>query len=155
MVYAAQGMVGVGDMIVRARLVIEAMYEAWAAGDLPRAMSSFAQHVVFAVRAPARAQTYLGNGCSRREFQRRIEAFLGEFKVAEFEVLNIVPSADGWQQCRVRYRYVHKRTGMDIDGTMRHDLRIDGDRVVQFMVSHDAERMGAFFQLVARERVGA
>ncbi len=46
------------------------------------------------------------------------------------------------------YQYVHRATGMDIDGTMRHNCRMIGGRIERVEIIHDTARMAAFLDMV-------
>jgi ketosteroid isomerase-like protein len=136
-------------MQIDERLLVEAMYASWAAGDLQAVVRCFSPRVQFAVSGRAQAASFLKQGLGRELLARRLQAFLAEFDVVRFEPMQIA-GGRGWVQSRVRYHYLHRATGMDIDGTMRHDCRMPGGSIARFEVIHDAARMGAFLDLVRR-----
>jgi len=113
-----------------------------------RSLRCFAPDVAFAVRAPRHAASFVGRGRGRDVLAHRLRAFLDSYEVLEFRLLHDAPRGR-YLQCRIRYHYRHRRTGMRIDGTMRHVWRVVGGRVERFEIVHDAERMGAYFELTA------
>jgi hypothetical protein len=54
-----------------------------------------------------------------------------------------------WILARVRYRYRHRLTRLEIDGTMRQFFRLERDSIVHWEIVHDVQRMAAFFDLSA------
>ena len=130
------------------RLIVDTTYALWEAGDLLAMMNCFSDHVVFAVH-PLSATSILGQGLGKALLSRRLATFLSDYEVIDYLTLSTVERGE-WVDCRVRYHYRHKRTGMAIDGRMRHRwLLLDG-KIVRLDVIHDARRMGAFFELAAQ-----
>jgi ketosteroid isomerase-like protein len=135
-------------MIERNRLIVDAAYALWEAGDVLAMMNCFSDHVVFAVHPPSPA-SFLGQGQGKALLSRRLATFLSDYEVIAYLTLSTAERGE-WVDCRVRYHYRHKRTRMEIDGHMRHRwLLLDG-KIVRFDVIHDARRMGAFFELAAQ-----
>ncbi len=131
------------------RLIVEAVYVSWEAGDLPAMLRCFASDITFAVHHPGEA-TFVGEGQGKSQLAERLGRFLLEYEVVDYGTTQIYES-DGRMDCRVRYQYRHRMTGMEIDGTMRHVWNVVDGKIVSFEVIHDARRMGAFFELAARE----
>ena len=50
---------------------------------------------------------------------------------------------------RVAFRYRHRASGLEVDGTMRHKWRFVGDKIAHFELFHDSPRMHAFYNLAA------
>jgi ketosteroid isomerase-like protein len=132
------------------RLVLEAAYASWAAGDAKTTLACFAKGIRFAVYASPDAPSFIGEGCGRYLLAPRIELFLADYEVAEYRVQHTNERHDGSFDCSVSYAYRHKRTGLPIDGNMRHKWRLLGDKIVQFELFHDAKRMAAYYEMVAR-----
>jgi ketosteroid isomerase-like protein len=132
----------------RNRLIVDAVYALWEAGDLTAMMNCFSDNVVFAVHPVAKA-TFIGQGQGKPLLARRLADFLSEYDVIDYLTPNIRVRGD-WVDYRVRYHYRHKKTGMEIDGRMRHLWHVLDDKIVRFYVIHDARRMGAFFELAAQ-----
>jgi len=130
------------------RLVIEAMCASWSAGDLDAVVRGYSRDVVFGVCGPASTASFLKEGRGREVLRRRLGGLLSEFDVVRFAPLQIARDEGPWLHCRVHYHYVHRGTGMDIDGTMRHNCRMTGGRVTRYEVIHDTARMAAFLDLV-------
>jgi hypothetical protein len=87
--------------------------------------------------------------------RRRLGKLLSEFEVVRFQPVQIVRDDAAWLRCGVRYHYVHRATGMDIDGTMRHNCRMRDGRIERLEIVHDMARMSAFFDMVRRMKAEA
>jgi ketosteroid isomerase-like protein len=136
------------------RLVVEAAYSVWAARDLPATMECFAEDVVFVIHLPAEVAPFVGEVRGRDQVRPRLQAILDEFDFLEYTPLHITIYGGSFHS-RVRFRYRHKVTGHIYDGTMRHVWRVEGDRIVHFEEFHDAERVRAFFALLAQSSRGS
>ena len=99
---------------------------------------------MFAV--PSATSTYVGAGTGREELKRRLRAFLDCYEVCRFDLLTANPSS---AQCvfRIEYTYRARETGFEIVGTQRHIWGVEGGQIVSFTVAHDAQRLGAYFEL--------
>lgn len=129
--------------------LVKAAYAAIAVEDVDLALSSFADNVGFTVHAPAGTTTYIGEGHHREVLGARMKTFYRAHNVLEYAPTHFLVN-DGWILVRVRYRYQHRLARLEIDGTMRHFWRLDGDKIVHFEIVHDVQRMGAYFDLSAR-----
>ncbi len=69
--------------------------------------------------------------------------------------MQITCDDNAWLYFGVDYKYVHRATGMDIDGTMRHNCCMLGGRIVRVEVIHDTARMAAFLDMVRRLKAEA
>ena len=137
-----------GGLMERNRLIIDAVYTSWEAGDLQSMMHCFSDTVAFAVHPPF-STSYLGQGRGKALLERRLARFLSEVQVVDYQTSSVAARA-GWIDCRVRYHYRHRKSQMEIDGTQRHQWRVVGGKVVHFDVIHDTRRFGAFLDLAAR-----
>ncbi|HWB45991.1 MAG TPA: hypothetical protein VG900_11170 [Hyphomicrobiaceae bacterium] len=129
-------------------LLVEAAYSAIAVEDVDLALSSFADNVGFTVHAPPGTTTYIGEGHRRELLSARMKAFYRAHTVLEYAPETFL-KRNGWIVARVRYRYQHRVARLEIDGTMRHYWRLNGDRIVHFEIVHDVQRMAAYFDLSA------
>jgi ketosteroid isomerase-like protein len=130
----------------RDRLIVEALYTSWEAGDLKSMLRHVAKDVEFAVHPWHRA-SYIGRGSGKPLLLARLQQFLAAYEVVDYHAPPPVALADGTLDCRVSYHYRHRRSGMTIDGNMRHVWRLSGGTIKALDVIHDAKRMGAFFEL--------
>jgi ketosteroid isomerase-like protein len=122
------------------RLIVEALYVSWEAGELKAMLRNVAEDI------PAGARSFIGRGHGKALLHARLQAFLDAFVVIDYATPPLM-ACSGVVDCRVAYHYRHKKTGMTIDGNMRHVWHIVGDKIARFDVIHDAKRMGAFFEL--------
>ena len=142
-------------MLIDERLVIEAMCAMWAAGDLDGLVKGYAKDVVFAVCGSASGTSFLRHGRGRHLIRQRLALLQSEFDVERFQPMQITRDDDAWLHFGVKYKYVHRATGMDIDGTMRHNCRMRGGRIERLEIIHDMARMAAFFDMVRRMKAEA
>lgn len=132
----------------RNRLIIDAVYTSWEAGDLRSMTSCFSETITFAVHPPF-STSYVGQGRGKGLLQRRLARFLAEVQVVDYDTWSVV-ARGGRVDCRVRYQYRDRKTQMEIDGTQRHQWRVVRGKVVQLDIIHDTRRFGAFLDLAAR-----
>jgi ketosteroid isomerase-like protein len=132
------------------RLILNDAYAAWESGDLLNTLSYCRRSVVFAVHASPGAASLIGAGIGRDNFGDRLETFLRLFEVQDFKLQQV--TANGlWLHSRAYFRYRHRASRMEVDGTMRHKWLFVGDEIAHFELFHDSPRMRAFYAMVARE----
>jgi ketosteroid isomerase-like protein len=127
------------------RLIVEALYVAWEAGELEAMLRNVADGIAFAVHPPG-TRSFIGRGHGKALLNERLQAFLREYAVIDYNTPPL-SSCNGVVDCRVAYHYRHRKTGMTIDGNMRHIWHVVSGKIARFDVIHDAKRMGAFFEL--------
>ena len=135
------------------RLVLEAAYASWAVRDLAATMSCFAKDVVFIIHLPPEVAPYVGEVRGKEELTRRLQMILDDFDFIEYRPLQITAQDDSFHS-QIRFHYRHKATGLEYEGSMRHVWRVAGDKIVRFEEYHDAERVRAFFGLLAQATAG-
>jgi hypothetical protein len=134
-------------MQVDDRLVIEALCASWAAGDLDGLMQGFINDVRFAVNGLGGAPTFLKSGQGKVVLRHRLGVLLSEVEIVRFQPMQIVREDGPWLHSRMHYHYVHRRSGLEIDGTMRNNCCMLGGHIVRYQVVHDTARMAAFMEL--------
>lgn len=136
-------------MHLRTYSLVADAYDAWKRGDIEAFGDLLAENIVFSV--PDGTSTFVGNGTGREKLKSRLRAFLDTYDVVRFDLLNASPSST---QCVFRIEYVYRArdTGFEIVGTQRHTWGVSGDQIVSFAVAHDAQRLGAFFDLTRPDR---
>jgi hypothetical protein len=90
------------------------------------------------------------SGQGRIILRNRLSLLLSEFEIARFQPVQIVREEGPWLHTRAHYHYVHRRSGLEIDGTMRNNCCMIGGRIVRYQVVHDTARMAAFIELARR-----
>lgn len=130
-------------------ILVSDAYDAWKRGDLEEFGSLLAEDIVFSV--PDGTSTFVGNGTGRELLKGRLRAFLDCYEVVRFDLLNANPSST---QCVFRIEYVYRArdTGFEIVGTQRHTWGVANNQIVSFAVAHDAQRLGAYFELTRPSR---
>lgn len=132
-------------------MVLEAGYASWAARDLAATLAVFAEDVVFAIHLPPDVAPFVGEVRGRDQLAPRLQAILDDFDFIQYLPLQITAEGGSFHS-RVRFHYRHKETGLEYEGTMRHEWRVEGDKIVRFEEFHDAERVRSFFQLLAQAK---
>src|SRR5438046_2028330 len=132
-----------------ARLILNDVYASWEGGDLLTALSYFAKGVVFSVHSTPDTTSLVGDGVGQDAFGARLEMFLRKFEVEEFKLQHPVTTNGIWLQSRVVFRYRHRVSRWDVDGTMRHKWLFVGDEIAHFELFHDSPKMRAFYDLAA------
>jgi ketosteroid isomerase-like protein len=128
--------------------MLEAIYASWAAKDLESVLSCYSDDVVILVNLPRDVVPYGGETRGKAELELRLLELLRDFEIFDYRPLLIRDVGDTCH-AQVRYHYRHKRTGLEIEGTLRHIWHTDGDKIVRLEEIHDSERMRAFFELLA------
>jgi ketosteroid isomerase-like protein len=131
------------------KLILEAGYASWAAGDLDATLSCFSDDVAFAIHLPPEVAPYFGIQQGRDELGRRLQMILDEFDFLTYKPIQITSNGISFHS-QVRFHYRHKLTGLEYDGTMRHVWRIKGDRIVRWEEFHDIERVRVYFRLLGQ-----
>jgi len=130
--------------------VLFEVYDAWSDGDLPALMDWVADDIVFAVNVPPGVKSRVGKGVGKRDFEAGLRRLLAECEVIDYTPL-WTRQFGLWHRVHVAYCYRERRSGLAIEGTMRHRWRVVGDAVVQLEVHLDSPRMDAFRRLAQAE----
>lgn len=135
-------------MRVDNRILLEAAYAAWAARDLSATLACFAEDVVFVMHLPADVIPFAGEVRGREELGKRLQSIFDEFDFLHYRPMKITSNRNDFHS-QVKFHYRHKLTGLEYDGSLRHVWRMAGHQIVRFEEFHDAERVRAFFSLLA------
>ncbi len=140
-------------MRARDRIVLEAMYASWAAKDLNAVLSCCSDDIVFAIHVPPEIMPFAGETRGKAALVPRLQMILDDFDFLEYRPIFINDEGDTFHS-QVRYHFRHKKTQLDIAGTMRHVWRVEDDKIVRLEEFHDTPRVGAFFELLAESESG-
>jgi uncharacterized protein len=137
------------SMRARDRLVLEAMYASWAIKDLDAVLSCCSDDIIFVMHLPPEIIPFAGESLGKAAIIPRLQMIIDGFDFLEYRPVYI---DDAGEACHslVRYRFRHKRTGYEIEGTMRHVWTIEGDQIVRLEEFHDTPRVSTFFELLAQ-----
>ena len=136
-------------MRASASILMEAAYAAWAAKDLAGTLAAFADDVVFVIHLPPEVAPFVGEAQGKEQLRPRLQAIIDDFDFLEYVPMQITAEGEHLHS-RISFRYRHKATGLEYDGTMRHVWRIEGDKIVRFEEFHDAARVRTFFAMLAQ-----
>ena len=141
-------------MRTRDRLVLEALYASWAAKDLDAVLACCSNDIAFRMHLPQEIAPFAGETHGKAAIIPRLQTIIDEF---DFLVYRPIFIRDGGEalHSQVRYHYRHKATGYEIEGTMRHVWRMDGDLIAELDEFHDSARVQAFLELLAHAESGA
>jgi ketosteroid isomerase-like protein len=136
-------------MRARDRLVLEAMYASWATKDLDAVLSCCSDDIVFVMHVPPELVPFAGESQGKAAIVPRLQMIIDGFDFLEYRPVYI---DDAGEACHslVRYRFRHKNTGYEIEGTMRHVWTVEGDQIVRLEEFHDTPRVSTFFELLAQ-----
>jgi ketosteroid isomerase-like protein len=148
-------MSGAGSIALRAqvRTIVEALYASWAVKDLDSVLACCADDIVFAIHVSTDIMPFAGETRGKADIAPRLQMILDGFHFLAYRPLHICEDDDQFH-AQVLYHFRHKVTGHEIEGTMRHVGRIEGDKVVRLDEFHDTARLQAFFGLLAQSESG-
>lgn len=128
--------------------VVEGHWAAWGRSDYKGSLALCAPDVVFSMYIPEDVLPFGGETCGRAAASDRSLMIFSQFDVTRFD--GVVLHVDGnIVHGRVEYCFRHKATGEEIEGTMRHVIRVENGLMADVKEYHDAERVRAFMRLVS------
>jgi ketosteroid isomerase-like protein len=135
------------------RIVLEALYASWAARDLDGVLSCCSDDILFTMHVPPEIIPFAGETRGKAAIVPRLQMILDEFDFLEYRPVYISDEGEVFHSL-VRYHFRHKKTGYEIEGTMRHVWCVDGDQITRLEEFHDAPRVSSFFELLAQAESG-
>lgn len=147
------------------RLIIEAIYWAWAVRDFATIGACIDDDTEWLVHLPPGAWPLSGSLSTKPKVMQSLRAVARDFEVLEYEPLKIVQLEDFWQprgrkrawnrgngfwMSRARIGYGHRASGLSYEAMTTNFWEIDRDKVTVFEALHDAERLRAFFEMVTQ-----
>ena len=121
---------------------------AWSREDLDASMACFTDDVVFAMYVPQHVLPFGGETTGKPAAADRGRMVFQQFHVAEY-VAEITGASDQIVRGHIRYRFRHRATGEEIDGTLRHVLTARGNLFCRLEEYHDADKIAAFMRLIS------
>ena len=135
-------------MRAQVHTVLEAMYASWAVKDLEAVLACCADDILFILHVPTEVVAFAGETRGKADLAPRLQAILRDFDFLNYRPRLIAEDDDGFHT-QIHYHFRHKATGHEIEGTMRHIGRVEGDKIVRLEEFHDTPRVQAFFELLA------
>ena len=136
------------------RAIVEGMYASWAAHDVAAVGACLHRDAVYTLHLPEGAWPIAGNMRGKRKILTSLEEILRDFEVVEYRPLKVTEIGDVVTS-RAKIHYGHKATGLSYEANIRNVWRLEGDKIRNFEVFHDAARLRAFFEMVSRMSVEA
>lgn len=140
-------------MRAQVRSIVEALYASWAVKDLPSVLACCTDDIVFAMHVPIEIMPFAGETRGKANLAPRLQMILDDFDFLVYRPL-LISEDDAEFHAQVLYHFRHKATGHEIEGTMRHVGRIEGDKIARLDEFHDTPRVLAFFELLAQSASG-
>jgi ketosteroid isomerase-like protein len=140
-------------MRARDRVILEALYASWAVKDLSAVLSCCSDDIVFAIHVPPEVMPFAGETRGKDALVPRLQMILDDFDFLIYRPTLIADEGEALHS-QVRYHFRHKATGYDIEGSMRHVWKVEGDQIVRLEEFHDTPRVKTFFELLAASEVG-
>jgi ketosteroid isomerase-like protein len=135
-------------MSTDARSVVENLYAAWTARDLPRVLALCSDDMTFALHIPADVLPIGGETTGKAAVAAALQGLFDTYDFLAYEPGSI-SSEGATTTAVVHFRYRHKATGEIIDGQLRHAWLIEGGNVVRLDEWHDLNKVKAFLGRVA------
>jgi ketosteroid isomerase-like protein len=141
-------------MRAQVRNIIEALYASWAAKDLDAVLDCFSEDAVFDLHLPADIAPFAGESRGKEILAQRLLQITEAFDFISYRPV-LITQRDHAFHAQVHYRFRHKESGHELEGSMRHVGQMTGDKVSRLDEFHDEARVRAFFELVAMSADGA
>jgi hypothetical protein len=136
-------------MLADSRMLIEAVAACWTVEDVESTAALFASDATYAVYLPG-IVPFAGVSRGRENVRKRLGIFLTEFEVLTFRPM-VIRSQGARFYSHVTFLFGHPQSGMELEGTLRQQWHMSGDKIRSLEVFHDAPRVGAFFRLVKQQ----
>jgi ketosteroid isomerase-like protein len=138
---------------VQVRSVVEALYASWAVKDLDSVLACCTDDIVFAMHVSTQIMPFAGETRGKADIVPRLQMILDGFDFLSYRPVHICEDGDAFH-AQVLYHFRHKATGHEIEGTMRHTGRLEGDKIARLDEFHDTPRLHAFFEMLAQSESG-
>lgn len=128
--------------------IVTEYWRIWAKRDKAAAIALTHPDLLYALYVPESVLPFGGETRGRNALSDRLQTILDVFDTVRYE--GQVLSADARTvRGLVSYRFRHKITGEEIDGTLRQEIEVENGLVVSWKEYTDVERVRAFMRLVA------
>jgi uncharacterized protein len=127
--------------------ILRETYSAWAMGDIEEMFVHFATDAVYALHVQKDVLPYGGETRGIELLIPRLRLILEMFAIIDYTPVSTTRHGDRFHTV-VHYRFRHRETGLDIDGTTRHVVQIEKGKIMRFDEYHDTDRIRAFFRLL-------
>jgi ketosteroid isomerase-like protein len=137
--------------------VVEALWESWGRRDKAAALALVSDDVHFTLHIPSDVVPFGSPPnvptIGKRALSDQLQTILDIFDTVAYQG-RVVGIVDRRVHGQVSYLFRHKLTGEEIEGVMRHVVRVKAGRIVAIDEYHDVERIKAFMRLVAAAATG-
>lgn len=131
-----------------AKAVVERLYVAWKARDLPSVLTLLSDDMVFALHIPANVLPIGGETNGKTAVAAALQALLDAYDFIVYEP-GPVTGDDTRANAEVHFRYRQRATGEVIDSRLLHSWVIEAGKVARLDEWHDLPGVRAFFDRVA------
>ena len=140
-----------GQKDLDALATARAALNAYASGDFDGFLKLLADRIEYTLYLDQSVVPFAGTAEGKFDFVRRLADMHRYFEYVLFRPTEPRAHEDG-VHASVEFIYRHRATGEILDGRFRLNIRVADGLVVQIREYHDAERIQAFFRLVASEK---
>lgn len=131
-----------------AKSVVEKVYVAWRARELPGVLALLSDDMVFALHVPANVLSVGGETKGKAAVASTLQALLDAYDFLAYEPGPI--TANGARaNAEVHFRYRQRATGEVIDSRLLHSWVVEAGKVTRLDEWHDLPGVRAFFDRVA------
>ena len=130
------------------KVVVQQLYTAWKARDLPAVLSFVADEMVFALHIPTDVMPLGGETKGKTAVAAALQGLLDNYDFLTYEPGPV--AAEGTKAtCEVQFRYRQKATNEVIDSRLRHEWLVEAGKVQRLDEWHDLPKVKAYFDRVA------
>lgn len=129
------------------REVVEEFLASWLVQDVERACALGAEDVVHELHVSNNALPFAGATRGLEACRNMLYSILAEFDYLKYEPV-VVGVVGDVVRVQVRFKYHHRRTGENLEGTKRMVFKVRDGLIARVDVYHDASFVEAFMRLV-------
>lgn len=126
--------------------IMEALFAAYAIGDLDANLAYFAPDARFAIYVDTELLPYAGEVSGRAQIRNVLEGVTRDFELLHYEAKSIVAQG-AIVRCQAAFTYRHRASGEVIDGIERIEAEVKNGLITSYREFHDVERIRAFLRL--------
>jgi ketosteroid isomerase-like protein len=132
--------------------VLEALWAAWARRDKAATLALVTDDIRYTMHIPPEIVPFGTTAneptIGKRALSDQLQTILDIFETVAYSG-RVAGMVEARIHGQVSYLFRHKLTGEEIEGVMRHVVRIEAGRIATIDEYHDVERVKAFMRLVA------
>jgi ketosteroid isomerase-like protein len=128
--------------------VLEAVWRSWRIRDKAAVLALVADDVVYAIYVPNEVLPFGGETVGKAALSDRLQSMIDQFEVLNYDG-TIIGTEGDTVRGQVSYRFRHRVTGEEAEGTMRQVVQVRDGLIINFRTYKDFEGVRAFMNVVA------